>query len=743
MAEERDKTEIEFDRQQDELYRINFGDYKNQPVRYSLDHVSPTEIEDEGFMDQFRFFSNAKDDAMDGIFLIINLIFFDMPFHSMVALTHIMLWLLDFAYETNIVNSMVVSIEETVTSIAGISGGTFGNSGLFGAFIGLVSIAIGIAALYQFIVKRAAIGAFGSLLKSLLALTFALVFFSNYSAIVTGMNTISIEASGYIVGATDGGEMDEEGGFSNLSAIDNMTDNVFNTFIHQPYLQLQYGTMDEEEIGRGRIESLLLARPGSQDRQDIAIDEVVKHGNDMMTRGVIVERMTTLGIIMFGNFINSIPVSILSLALFFFQFWFIVIAMIAPFVLLWGALPGQFGVVTRYVVELMIPLALKMAVSVIAVLIFGLTSILTSLNLGSGLLNVIMTMVTQAILLMTMFMLRKRILNVFSKGSALVSTIREESKSAFADPAHNVGTLAGATVGGIAGGAQGAMVGAGIGGSTAKLATGEQDGADYARNTAMSMYMTDRMMKGKQSEKNQTKEKEKNAEREQLSKEANDNQEMNQRENNTKNAPVTGSQIPTFSEESGADTTTMNSDLGDSNSTIDTNDDPQNEFETDSLNEYSNSEGASSIDDHEPPDLDHSQGYEDPRTAETDHEPKVNEKRSSERQAEYQNKQQQQDIVEDSIDSPPHQSGPEYHSNQGRQEMDDHDMEGNDFQSVEQPQQKISDESLFDHDLVSLEETMKDYHSHNDSQDENRVSFDSLSETLESLAKDESKSSNE
>src|SRR3954466_14098188 len=145
-----------------------------------------------------------------------------------------------------------------------------------------------------------------------------------------------------------------------------------------------------------------------------------------------------------------------------------------------------------------IPLLLKMGLSVIALVIFGITDVLYNIDtLGGGTQGYIITTLLQSLILFTLFLLRKRIFNVFSMGSRELNIMRDQMNSTFIDPAKkgisNTLTTGGALVGAVAAGPQGAMLGSNIGGFLGNAVTGESDLSEMTRGASINMMMMDRM----------------------------------------------------------------------------------------------------------------------------------------------------------------------------------------------------------------------------------------------------------
>lgn len=484
---------------EDEMFDANYGQFKNEDYYYDLDLVTQSDVEeateDKGFFasiaDAFDL-SNISDGVMEAIYYVFFMII-EFFFSFNLFMTNLMISILDFAYDTNIVNSLIDAMSGTVVGISGLGDGSITVGGLFGSFSGFIAIIVALYALYQFVIKRAAIGAFGSLLKSIIVFTLALAFFANYTTFLKGAHTISNEFSALILSGTTGDVIiDEATGSVKSNTVQNqMYDNLFMTFVHKPYLLLQYGKT--EGIPDEDVKKILELNPNTQaeDRKNAVIDQVAD-GNEIMHVSSIWKRYNYTGIMVIGNAVASIPVYLLSLSLLLFQVWFLIMAMVAPFAFLWAALPGQFGVLKRYLFELSLPLVLKSVVSIGALLIFGLTEVIYSLSAiaGGGSKGLVLAIVLQTILMMAMFLLRKRIGGIFTKGSEQLAAMREQMHASLVDPAkkgfQNTATAAvGATVAVATGGALApAMMAANATKGATKAMTGDSSVGDATKSIA-------------------------------------------------------------------------------------------------------------------------------------------------------------------------------------------------------------------------------------------------------------------
>lgn len=472
------------------LYSNKYGELNTTDSHYILD-IAPLDKEQMEAEENKSWWqrgwsyvngSALKSEILSQIYEVINLAnnFF---FQLNIGMTQFMLSALNLAYEFDLIDQLIERLENVLQEISGISDNTFGSSGLFGSFAGIIAALAAIYACYLYVWKRAAVESISELMKTVLAFSIALLFFSNYSAFLSGVNQVTTEASQLVLsGSINSNNSDENESNQGVDLREGMMNNIWTLFVDRPYLFMQYGSDNVDEVGEERIKELLKQAPG-EGRQDYVIDKEIRgQGNAMMTYGSVMERAVFTPLYLFVNLISSIPIFLLALLLLVFQFWFIGIAAVAPFALLFAAIPGQFGVLKKYFVELGLPLVLKIVVSFGALVVFAISEIIYNLNdiSAGGASEYVMICVLQFILLALMFFLRNRIKNIFSAGSKEVQALRAEVgslKDAVTSPiktgVQGTATVAGAVVGGVVAGGAGAAAGANIGSQAGRIATGD------------------------------------------------------------------------------------------------------------------------------------------------------------------------------------------------------------------------------------------------------------------------------
>ena len=417
-----------------------------------------------------------------------------------IMMTNFMLGVLNFAYEFDFVNQIINQLDTMMQNLTGISNNSFSKGkGLFDGFLGIVAmISVGYAA-FLLLWKRSSLESIGTILQTVIALSLALLLFSNYSTFLTNANKLTTEASGLIL--TGGSDRLTDDNKTNADVRKEMNKNIRRMFIHRPYLFMQYGTDNEEAIGKKRVNKLLKMKPGEGRQKYVKEYEVKAKGNQLMTSSYVTDRLVFSFFYLGMNALNSIPIYLLAFLLLVLQFWFLGIAMVAPFAFLYAALPGRFGVLRKYMAELFLPLGLKLLVSAGALFVFSIISILYTVRggiLGKSLSvgEYIAIGVVQFVILVIFFLLRKRIFGIFSAGSKEIAMLRAEMASLresmlrpVKSGVQTTATVAGAAIGAAATGGAGTMTGAAIGSRVGKAVTGEASVSDVASEGARQLQL--------------------------------------------------------------------------------------------------------------------------------------------------------------------------------------------------------------------------------------------------------------
>ncbi|PDY45820.1 CD3337/EF1877 family mobilome membrane protein, partial [Bacillus pseudomycoides] len=261
------------------------------------------------------------------------------------------------------------------------------------------------------------------LVKTVFVITFILVFIGNAGTVLKTANTISSEISTTIL-AKATGTVAGNPNRSQEAAISAVKKQIWGILVERPYLFLQYGEDSKEKIGVKRVEELL-KKPLGTERNNMINDEV-KQGNQMMKMDSVGERIIFTIIYYIVNPFVGLPILVFCLLIVAFQLWFLVMSLIAPIVLAVALLPGHRKVLESWATQWVRPLALKVLMSVMLVIIFTVSELIYVLP-EAGLAGYVSTMIFQIIVFILCYIFRDNIAACFKKSKNLYRTVTDIS----------------------------------------------------------------------------------------------------------------------------------------------------------------------------------------------------------------------------------------------------------------------------------------------------------------------------
>ncbi|OUS68553.1 hypothetical protein B1748_33545 [Paenibacillus sp. MY03] len=457
---------------------------------YQIDVTSKQPGEDDdggGFKNPFKTIGSwisgdaIKDTVLaqfyEGMNFVVNILF-----KVNVYMTNMMLTVLNYAYHFDVINRIIEQIEGVVQKITGISNFHFEQYGLYGDFLIAIGVSVGLVFVYKYFFQQAQLEATGNVAKSVLILMAALLFFTNYGTVLKGANNITTELTGHVIGASSG--LFEGKGSDSTRGLG---ENMWNLFVHRPYLYMQYGNDDESTVGKDRVNALLKLPPGENRQKYVEQTEIDKRNNMMMTYSMVPDRLVFTVLYTIVNGITSIPIFALALLLILFQFWFLTIAVAAPFYMVIAAFPGGGGVFRRYTEELALPLLLKIAVSVIALVVFTMSAIVYEVS-NSDSIGYFATAFVEFIVLLLIFVLRKRFMRILMEGNSLIRSVAHEVSNFdhhVSNTAREMKRKATKAAAQAAGAAVAGPEGAAVAGAAADGAMGDDNKSEPLENVSM------------------------------------------------------------------------------------------------------------------------------------------------------------------------------------------------------------------------------------------------------------------
>ena len=345
--------------------------------------------------------------------------FANMAFQLNVILGQLTIFLVDQALNLDIVDTVADKLGAAMQNIAGIGKGGFLSSGLFPAIIGIACVLSACYAGYIFFIKRQPSKGLSELVKTVFVIAFIVTYIGNASTILKSANTISSEISVTVL-AKATGTVAGDPGRSKADAIFSVKKQIWDLLVERPYLFLQYGEDSKEKLGAKRVDELLAQAPG-KDRENKVQDEV-KNGNQMMVISSVGERLVFTVMYYVVNTFAGVPVIAFCLLIVAFQLWFLVMSIISPIVMAVALLPGHRRVIESWASQWIRPLALKIFMSVMLVIIFTVAELLYVLP-EAGVAGYVSTMIFQILVFVLCYLFRGNIVAAFSRARGVYETV--------------------------------------------------------------------------------------------------------------------------------------------------------------------------------------------------------------------------------------------------------------------------------------------------------------------------------
>ncbi|HDR4885532.1 TPA: CPBP family intramembrane metalloprotease [Bacillus cereus] len=346
--------------------------------------------------------------------------FANMAFQLNVILGQLTIFLVDQALNLDIVDAVADKLGAAMQNIAGIEKGGFLSSGLFPAIIGIACVLSACYAGYIFFIKRQPSKGLSELVKTVLVIAFIVTYIGNASTILKSANTISSEISVTVL-AKATGTVAGDPGRSKADAIFSVKKQIWDLLVERPYLFLQYGEDSKEKLGAKRVDELLAKAPG-EDRVKIVQKEVKDQGNQMMVISSVGERLVFTIMYYVVNTFAGVPVIAFCLLIVAFQLWFLVMSIISPIVMAVALLPGHRRVIESWASQWIRPLALKIFMSVMLVIIFTIAELLYVLP-EAGVAGYVSTMIFQILVFVLCYLFRGNIVAAFSRVRGVYETV--------------------------------------------------------------------------------------------------------------------------------------------------------------------------------------------------------------------------------------------------------------------------------------------------------------------------------
>ena len=240
-------------------------------------------------------------------------------------------YLIQQAYDLDFISSAASEIGKNIQLIAGVSASGFDSTGLFPGMMAIVTLLVGVYCTYVGLVKRETTKAFHAALNFVVVFVVSVGLIAYAPSAISGVNEFSSDISNGIVDVSAKIlAPDTAGENTGVSAI---RDCLFGIQVKQPWLIMQFGDSDVENIGEERVNSLLGTSPDEnrgKDREEAVKSELEDYDNGNLTVTEVTSRFGLSVFFLIFNLIVSVFAIMLTGSMLLSQILFIISAMFLP-----------------------------------------------------------------------------------------------------------------------------------------------------------------------------------------------------------------------------------------------------------------------------------------------------------------------------------------------------------------------------------------------------------------------------
>ena len=166
-------------------------------------------------------------------------------------------------------------------------------------------------------------------------------------------------------------------------SVDLIRDSLFSIQVEQPWLLLQFGDSNKEEIGAERVESLVSVSPDDEDgetREEIVKTEIEDNENTNLTIPQVINRLGMVFFLLFFNLGITIFVFLLTGIMIFSQILFIIFSMFLPISFLLSMIPGYESMTKQAIVRVFNTIMTRAGITLIVTVAFSISSMFYNIS---------------------------------------------------------------------------------------------------------------------------------------------------------------------------------------------------------------------------------------------------------------------------------------------------------------------------------------------------------------------------
>ena len=286
------------------------------------------------------------------------------------------------AYKLDFINDMADSIGKSIQTLAGVTQNGFSSTGFYVGFLLLIILVVGLYVAYTGLIKRETSKALHAVINFVVVFVLSASFIAYAPDYIKKINEFSSDIS---TASLDLGtkimlpNSDSEG----KDSVDLIRDSLFSIQVEQPWLLLQFGNSNTEEIGADRVEALVSASPEDEDgktREEVVKTEIEDNDNNNLTIPQVVNRLGMVFFLLFFNLGITIFVFLLTGMMLFSQILFIIFAMFLPISFLLSMIPSYESMAKQAIVRVFNTIMTRAGITLIVTVAFSISSMFYNIS---------------------------------------------------------------------------------------------------------------------------------------------------------------------------------------------------------------------------------------------------------------------------------------------------------------------------------------------------------------------------
>ena len=286
------------------------------------------------------------------------------------------------AYKLDFINDMADSIGKSIQTLAGVTENGFSSTGFYVGFLLLIILVVGLYVAYTGLIKRETSKALHAVINFVVVFVLSASFIAYAPDYIKKINEFSSDIS---TASLDLGtkimlpNSDSEG----KDSVDLIRDSLFSIQVQQPWLLLQFGNSNAEEIGTDRVETLVSASPEDEDgktREEVVKTEIEDNDNNNLTIPQVVNRLGMVFFLLFFNLGITIFVFLLTGMMLFSQILFIIFAMFLPISFLLSMIPSYESMAKQAIVRVFNTIMTRAGITLIVTVAFSISSMFYNIS---------------------------------------------------------------------------------------------------------------------------------------------------------------------------------------------------------------------------------------------------------------------------------------------------------------------------------------------------------------------------